>query len=94
MNTTRHLQGLRDHTVTRAHCEIYKGWKIRVDISGDSLTGEPTGICRYIPRIVATEQLSIGFRELEVPCKCVYPSPECCIRGGIVAARDFIDRRC
>jgi hypothetical protein len=94
VNTTRYFQTLHDHTLMQAHCEIYRGWKIRVEISGDSLTGEPVGPSRYIPRIVATEQLSIGFRELEVPADRAYSSPEYCIRGGIIAARAFIDRRC
>jgi hypothetical protein len=90
MNITRHFQPLHDQAIMHAHCELYMGWTIRVEISGDSLTAP----CRYIPRIVATEQLGIGFRELEVPAERAYSSPEYCIRGGIIAARAFIDRRC
>lgn len=94
MNATRYYQGMHDLTIMRSHCEIYKGWTIRVEISGDSLMYEPhTGTGRYIPRIVATEQLSIGFRELEVPAEGSYSSPEHCLRGGVLAARAFVDRR-
>jgi hypothetical protein len=93
VNTTRYFQTTHDQAIMRSHCEVYKGWKICVEISGDSLTGLNNGAGRYIPRIVATEQLSIGFRELEVPADRVYSSPEHCLRGGVIAARAFIDRR-
>ena len=74
-----------------SHREAYKGWKILVEISGNSRIGD--GACVYAPRIVATEQLSIGFRELEVATDRCFSTAEQCLQGGVAIARDFIDRR-
>lgn len=65
-----------------------------VEISGDS-RGEDvsTGRSHYVPRIVVTEQLSIGFRELAVPTNHGYATPKQCFQGGIQIARQFIDGR-
>jgi hypothetical protein len=83
-----------DRTIMKSHYETYKGWKILVEISGSSFIDDVNvNACCYIPRIVATEQLSIGFRELEVPATIAYPTPERCIYGGITMARKFIDDR-
>jgi hypothetical protein len=78
----------------KSHYETYKGWKILVEISGNSFIDDvDTKACRYIPRIVVTEQLSIGFRELEVPAVIAYPTLERCMHGGIAMAHKFIDDR-
>jgi len=91
---TLHYAPLLDCTIQTSHHENYKGWKILVEISGRSCMEEGDPLrCRYLPRIVATEQLSIGFREVEVPSEQDYPTPEGCIRGGILAARRFVDGR-
>tara|TARA_R110001599_G_scaffold159052_1_gene346116 strand:- start:143717 stop:143938 length:222 start_codon:yes stop_codon:yes gene_type:complete len=73
---------------------MYKGWKIIVEISGNCcVEGRYKNQSNYLPRIVAIEQLSIGFRELEVPTDKRYQTPEQCIQGGITSAHQFIDLR-
>lgn len=91
MNTTHYLPTPTDQTIMESHREAYKGWKILVEISGSSRFDD--GACVYAPRIVATEQLSIGFRELQVPTERCFSTAKQCLQGGIAIARDFIDRR-
>lgn len=78
----------------RPHYERYKKWNIAVEISGDSLYVEcDEDACAYLPRIVVSEPLSIGFRDLQVPVTTVYRTAECCMQAGVVIARQFIDAR-
>lgn len=94
MDTTRQFRAFLDRVVMQPHSESYRGWQILVEISGDSFIGESNqNASRYIPRIVAIEPLSIGFRELNVPDETSYATPQHCIEGGITAARQFIDAR-
>ncbi len=96
MSITRylHLPVAIDSTIMKSHYETYKGWKILVEISGNSCGDDgDTEVSHYIPRIVVTEQLSIGFKDLGVETDIAYPTPERCIQGGIASARKFIDNR-
>lgn len=93
-NTTHYLPTPVDQTIMQSHRETYKGWTVLVEISGDSRVEDSAGkTCLYAPRIVVTEQLSIGFRELEVTIDDCYATPVQCFQGGIRAARNFIDGR-
>jgi hypothetical protein len=94
MNTTHYVLPAIDQTIMKSHRENYKGWSVLVEISGKSLNDDGTaGHAGYVPRIVATEQLSIGFRELEVPVEQGFSTPAQCFQGGIRIARIFIDGR-
>jgi hypothetical protein len=91
MSTTQYLAPV-DQAIMESRREVYKGWKILVEISGTSRYEDAT-VCMYAPRIVVTEQLSIGFRELDVATEHCFMTPAQCLQGGMMIARDFIDRR-
>jgi len=94
MDTLKHFRSFLDRTIMKSHYETYKGWNVQVEIAANSFIDDSDGnMSRYIPRIVATEQQSIGFKELNVPSEAAYPTAERCIQAGIVAARKFIDDR-
>lgn len=94
MNTTHYLSTPVDQTIMKSHREPYKGWKVLVEISGNSRFDDGANkLCSYAPRIVVTEQLSIGFKELEVTTDRCFATPAQCIQGGITIARNFIDGR-
>lgn len=96
MSITRHLNFpvAIDNAIMQSHYEVYKGWKILVEISGNcSGDDSHSEVCHYAPRIVVTEQLSIGFKDLGVETELTYPTPERCIQGGVATARKFIDGR-
>lgn len=92
MNTTQYLAAGVDQAIMESRRETYKGWVIEVSISGSSRF-EDNATCRYAPRIVVTEQLSIGFRELDVATERCFATPALCLQGGVALARDFIDSR-
>lgn len=94
MTTTRTFSVEIDNAAMQSYTERYKGWKITVEISGDCcVEGQYKNQSNYIARIVVIEQLSIGFRELQVPTDQGYATSERCIQGGISTARQFIDQR-
>ena len=96
MSITRYLNlaVAIDSTIKPSHYAVYRGWKILVEIS-ENCSGDDahSAVCHYAPRIVVTEQLSIGFKDLGVETELTYPTPERCIQGGITTARKFIDGR-
>lgn len=92
MSTTHYSTLAVDHAIMESRREVYKGWKILVEISGASRYEDAT-VCMYAPRIVVTEQLSIGFRELDVATEHCFATAAQCLQGGLSIARDFIDRR-
>lgn len=92
MSTTQFQASTVDQAIMETRREVYKGWKILVEISGASRY-EDASLCMYAPRIVVTEQLSIGFRELDVATEHCFSTPAQCLQGGLMIARDFIDHR-
>jgi hypothetical protein len=92
MNSTQYLANAVDPAIMESRRETYKGWVIEVSISGSSRYDDTTA-CPYAPRIVVTEQLSIGFRELDVATERCFATPALCLQGGVALARDFIDSR-
>ncbi|WP_293776656.1 hypothetical protein [uncultured Oxalicibacterium sp.] len=91
MNTLQYLENVR-RAAMKSHRETYKGWPLQVTTR---LCSEKRDCpdCNYCPMIVVTEQQSIGFRELEVPCDGGFHSVDECIKVGVKLARQFIDQR-
>lgn len=91
MNTLQYLENIR-RAAMKSHRETYKGWTLLVTTRLRSERNDCED-CKYCPLIVVTEQQSIGFRELEVPCDGGYNSAEECVKAGTLLARDFINAR-
>lgn len=90
---THLLSALRDQTAMQSHQETYRNWTIRIEVAAHSRFEEETEDFLYVPRIVVTEHLSIGVRELLVITERHFPTPAQCLQGGLAIARVFIDAR-
>lgn len=82
MDTVRYLNRpiAVDRMIMKSHYEVYKGWEILVEISGNCCGDDAHAeVCNYLPRLVVTEQLSIGFKDLGVEPYMSYSTPKRCI---------------
>jgi len=79
----------------KSHYETYKGWDVSVQVAAHLSAAEiDKAFSEYMPRVFVTEYHGgRDFTSKEVIDGKSYPTQEQCIERGIVAAREYIDRK-
>ena len=78
----------------KSHYETYKGWSVSVQVSAHlSRIDTDRKEAAYMPRIIITEHDGARFNDREVAEGHTYPTPEECIKRGLIRAREYIDSK-